>query len=151
MPQKPIPLGEDFIPLGQDFEPEAVPVQSENPLISLWHQANAPMTTLPSQGAHAITGLPNQSRGIADSLGVGGLYDIWDQIQRGGLNVAGDIASGLTSPLNVGMAVASGGTSLAGKAGYGGIASGLNIVNKLLSAPVAAEGAIDTFSPDSTL
>lgn len=130
--QKEIPLGEDFIPLGQDFEPVDESVSEPGFLASLWQKANEPMTTVPGD---IVKSIPDAG------------FSGYDKIR----DIVADIASGLTSPLNAGLAISTGGTSLAARAGARGAASGLNAITKLLSAPVAAEGAIDTFSPDSSL
>lgn len=152
--QKPVVLGDDAIAVGDDAEfasPEFTPTEEPGFLASLWQKANEPMTRVPSELIRSVTELPNQSQEIADLLGLGSVYGAWDRIQRGGLEVAGDITSGLTSPLNAALTVSTLGTGTAARAGMGGLATGLNYVTKALSAPVAAEGAIDTFSPDSSL
>lgn len=63
---------------------------------------------------------------------------------------ASRIAGGLATPLNIGTAALSGGTSLAAKAGMGGLANVLNTGTKISSAPIAAHGAMNVVDPESS-
>lgn len=63
----------------------------------------------------------------------------------------GNVISGLSSPLNLGTAIATGGSSLAARQGLGGAAKGLSLIAKGLAAPMAAHGAYETLRPDATL
>lgn len=105
---------------------------SGNILSSIWKKANEPLITIPGD---VIKSIPD--------AGFSGYNRIRDAV--------GDIASGLTSPLNLGLTVSTLGTGTAANLGRQGLAKGLNYATKALSTPVAVEGAIDTLHPDSSL
>lgn len=58
-------------------------------------------------------------------------------------NFAADLLSSLSSPINLGMAAATGGASMAARAGLPAVAKGLSRGSRALSAPVAAEGVLN--------
>jgi hypothetical protein len=63
----------------------------------------------------------------------------------------GDVLTGFTSPANIAATAAGFGEAGAARAGLPGIAKAIGVGQKVLSAPVVAEGAMHTLSPDSTL
>lgn len=120
-----------------------------------------------------FTGLPDQSTTEQPSSG-GFISDLWNKFENSWINkplvspstlgliqtlgapqsvqypklakIGADLASGLTTPLNIGMTAAGGGEYAAGKLGYPVVKSGLQLVGRALSAPVAIEGAHDIYT-----
>lgn len=70
---------------------------------------------------------------------------------RGALEGIGDLASGLTSPVNIATTLLSGGSSLAAKGGMAGTAAALSAGAKLSAVPGAIHGGYETLRPDATL
>lgn len=69
----------------------------------------------------------------------------------GALQGVGDVLSGLTSPLEVGLAAATGGSSLAAKRGLGTVSKGLATIGAGLSGLESAHGGYEVIRPDATL
>jgi hypothetical protein len=105
---------------------------SKNWFLRAWQAANQPLTDWPSR--------------MAKKLDDAGMHTM----PAGPINVpmtfAGDVLSSLTAPFNLGTAALTGGESIAGKAGLSGLETGLNVVSRALSAPVAAEGLHTMYS-----
>jgi len=139
--QKPIYLDEDTseevssIYLDDSGEPLDVGVkeQPESGLMKAWHTASAPLTEAPSRFARQVSQYINPGSETKGLRGVGSAY----------IEGLGDVISGLSSPLNLGLAGLTGGSSMVARAGLPNIARNLGIGAKILSAPVAAEGAVN--------
>lgn len=101
-----------------------------------WEAINKPLSTIPSQIGEAI-GEPlmswgeNRQGAIPTAARYGGAF----------IKSFGDVSSGMTSPLNLGMTALSGGTSIAARAGAPRIANALNLAARASSVPVMAHGA----------
>jgi hypothetical protein len=64
---------------------------------------------------------------------------------------AGELLSGLSSPLNLGVAAATGGSNVALRAGLPQIARGMSTAGKVASIPMIGHGLERVTSPDATL
>ncbi len=150
-----------------DETPSSIPPSTSNSpttktpgmLSRAWHAISDPLTDIPSRvGQAASEYLTDPRNQIMSPTGQGGIHDIAANalatgrgVVGGMLEGAGNLASGLTSPINLTAAALTGGASLAGRAGYTGAANVANIAARAAMAPVVAHGAVETFSPDSTL
>lgn len=132
--------GDTFIPPDQSSEsttPQVGEPQDDSFLTRAWKAINSPMVDIRS----ATPEVKNATDAFAkDHPYIGGA-----------LNFGTDALSSLTSPLNIATTGAFAGAGAADVAGLPSIAKGLQIGGKVLSAPVTAEGAYNTFSPDSTM
>lgn len=131
-----------------DQNPPIQPTQDESMLSRSWHALSDPITDLPSRFA----------KSVSDFVTTPELSDQGNPIMPylkgaigGGLQGIGDLASGLTSPLNLATTALTMGEAPLLKAGYGGLAKIANIGSKALGAPVAIHGASQILSPETTL
>lgn len=165
MPQQPkvdpnFTPDENFVP-DDDFTPDAPTVEPESPhagfLSSVYHALSDPLTDMPSRiGKSISSGMdsipmiqPNGQGGFRDYLA--GADARAKGFFQGGTEALGDLASGLTSPANIGMTLATGGSSLAAKAGLPEIASLLSYGGKALAVPGAIHGGSEIINPDATM
>lgn len=140
------------------IEPEiAASVSSEipdenNPDISqvkrIWDEMNAPLTDAPSRAARSFSekGLQPLRENIENPF----IASVMG-FQEGAMEGLGDVASSLTSPLNLIATLLSGGSGTTAKAGLTGLGRALGIGGRIASAPVAGHGAINLAHPDSTI
>jgi hypothetical protein len=110
-------------------------------LSKAWHAVSEPLTHAPSEFAKRVSEYINPERTTTGLRGVGSAY----------LESLGNAADTFTSPLSIGLGIASGGASLAGKAALPEIAQGFTTAGRVLSAPITAHGAYGTFRPDASL
>lgn len=96
-----------------------------------WGKASEPLTDAPTRLAERLSRYINPGSETKGIRGVGSAF----------VEGLGHAVSGLSSPLNLGLAALTGGSSTAEKAGMEGLAEGLHTGSRVLSAPVAAEGA----------
>jgi hypothetical protein len=96
-----------------------------------WSKASEPLTDAPTRVAERLSRYINPEGGTKGARGIGSAF----------VEGLGHAVSGLTSPVNLGLAALTGGSSMAEKAGSEEIAEGLHTGARVLSAPVAAEGA----------
>jgi hypothetical protein len=151
----------DIQPLDiQPIESNSTPAQQEEPgfFSKLWHAVGDPVTDAPSRFAHSVSDYITTPSLATSPTGQGGLGDYLAETYArgkgfvgGALQGIGDIASGFTSPLNLAITAATGGSSAALKAGLPEVASGLSLASKALAVPTMAHGAGSMFSPDSTM
>lgn len=113
------------------------PTQDDSFLTRAWKAVNSPMVDIRSATPEVKTATDAFAK---DHPYIGGA-----------LNFGTDALSSLTTPLNMATTGAFAGAGAADLAGLPSIAKGLQIGGKVLSAPVTAEGAYHTFSPDSTM
>lgn len=142
-----------------ELEDSSTPEKPKSFLSRAWSAASSPLTTAPSRFARQVSDYltdPNQQ--IMTPTGEGGVHDFMARnLARvrggiaGGLEGVGDLVSGMSSPINLATTIATLGEGTALKAGYGGIARGLNLTAKALAAPMIVEGGEKVFSPESTL
>jgi hypothetical protein len=101
-----------------------------------WEAINKPLTTIPSQVGEAI-GEPilawgERNQGVIPSIARGtGTF----------IKSFGDVTSGLSSPLNLGITALSGGTGIAARAGAPRVANALNLAARAAAVPQMAHGA----------
>lgn len=107
----------------------------EGLLSSLYHKATAPLTDLPSRFAREVSNYINPDRGTTGIRGVGSAF----------IEGLGDVASGLTSPLNVATAALTAGGSMLPES----IGAASRFGAGVLSAPVAAHGGYELATGDS--
>lgn len=126
-----------------------------------WHMLSDPITDAPSRLARTtsewMTDPRNALFGMQET-GQGGFHDYMANtlaklrgFEAGAVEGAGDLVSGLTSPINLATTALSGGAGYAAKAGLPTVAKAAGVVAKGAGALTAAHGAINTLHPDSTL
>jgi hypothetical protein len=125
--------------------PPKPPVDTRGTLRKVWDAANKPLTTLPSEVAGKV----------ADSIDSPSLdrSPFAAQVEgfAGGVTQGiGDLMSGFTSPINLAGMLASGGSSMAAKAGLPTIAKGLTAAGNLANAAQIPSGAMKVINPNST-
>jgi hypothetical protein len=124
-------------------KPTEAKKQEPSLLNKAWHAISDPLTDAPSRFAHSIS----------DYITTPHLDDAHPMLKgfAGGIiQGVGDLASSLTSPLNLGLSAVGFGEANAAKAGLESLVPTLTRARQALSVPFAAHGAINTFSPDST-
>ncbi len=115
-------------------------------LSKAWHAISDPLTDAPSRFANSVADYidqPSTNRGETSAYLHG--------LVGGSIKGIGDVASGLTSPINLATMLATGGESAAAERGFTGLSNLLGIGAKVASAPMAAHGAEEIFNPESTL
>lgn len=126
-------------------EPVMEKPEPPNFLERAWEVANTPLVSTPeavtsfAEGIDAPTA-DTEPGFLAKLKGFG----------AGATKGVADLVSGLTTPLNLATTVATGGASLAGKAGLSGAAKGLSAAAKALSVPQAVHGGFEMLAPDRT-
>jgi len=155
-PQQPLPEGFEELPEGFEEDtddttslPEGFQLEAEQPepkgfLETLWHAAADPLTEAPSRFAKGVADY------IDDPLSRGSEAHPIKAFTAGAVEGAGNIVSGLTSPINLIAAGLTGGSSVAARAGLGGTARALTLAGRAASAPAVAHGAINLLHPEST-
>lgn len=121
--------------------PESEPVASNEPtmLSNAWSAVNKPLvdvTPMTDRGADYI-----DTPSLDDTPASAG----WKGFAAGALQGLGDVISGLTSPLELGLAAASGGSSLAARRGLSGVAKALAATEGVLGAGEAIHGAGEVY------
>lgn len=142
---------DDFVEDEPDFIPDDIPLQQdEGP--SFWDRISSPLTDLPSRVGRNMANVmdpntveenylsPDNPLSGIETFGRGVNKNI-RQFLAGSTEGTGNLLSSMTSPIDLGAAVLSGGSSMAGRAGYKGLSSGLRALSGAMSAPVAAHGA----------
>lgn len=150
----------------EEFEIEEFPAEPDNRsmLGKGWDLISSPLWEGPSRGARALSGMMAEDRDKIVNAGMGGMQgdNSWlDTLRKlraqsagfaeGGVEGIGDLLSGFTSPVNLAMMLASGGSSAAARAGYQGAAKGLTAASRAASVPVAVHGATEVLGPDKSL
>lgn len=107
-----------------------------------WDTISSPLTDAPSRFAKSVADY------IDNPQGEGGFFH---GLAAGATQGAGDVLSSLTSPVNLALALASGGESLAAKAGLSEVAPLLHKGVQALSLPFAGHGAYEALRPDASL
>jgi hypothetical protein len=167
MPQKPVldlqPIEEDeeldLQPLDLQPVPDAPP---EKGLLGKgWDLISTPLTDAPSRWARDIATTmtdPNNSLFGMQETGKGGVHDYVANtlaklrgFEAGALEGAGDLVSGLTSPINLATTALTAGQGTAAKAGLPAIAKAMSYGGKVAGGLTAAHGASNVLDPNSTL
>lgn len=118
--------------------------EEDTGLYKLWKTATTPLWTMPSQAARHISS--GMNAGLNDSVP----YAQLKGFGAGALEGLGDLASGFSSPLNLATMLASGGSSLAGKAGLSGLMRLLDLAAKGAGSVNIAHGGYQIANPEST-
>lgn len=116
----------------------------------LWDATSEPLTKLPSEFARTISSHIDQPSNEDESY-LSGLKARAKGFLAGATEGLGDLASSMTSPQNLLFMALSGGSSLAEKQGLETVANALKTGERIVSAPVLAHGATQTFGKDKTL
>ena len=136
--------------------------KEESFLNKAWKGISEPLTDLPSRVASSVAGYidkpqlpseyfdPESNLGSIEQLG-NRLAAMNRGFSAGATQSIGDILTSLTSPLNLGTALLSGGTSLAARAGLPAIAKVLNLGIKAGGASMGLHGLGEIISPESSL
>lgn len=154
---KPIPRPEPVQPILSVQEESVSPViPIKKP--SFWDRINEPLTDAPTRAGKFFASKMDQP--TLDSSPTGN--DSWsDTLKKmnamvkgfgaGTTEGLGDLATRMTSPLELGMALASGGASMARRSGLIGLSRGLEAANMLASGAETIHGAGEVIRPDATL
>lgn len=144
----------DLDQYGLPMYPEAQPTA----LGQAWKWASSPLTTVPAEIGKDISNYITTPSLATSPTGEGGLRDFlatnyarMKGFSGGAWKGLGNVASELSSPINLALAGLTGGASLAEKTGLGQIAALAKTGARAASIPFAAEGAQKVFSPESTL
>ena len=115
----------------------SLPTDAQPPS-TLWDRLNAPTVSLPRATTRSLDDAGSDLVRNAGTLGatLRGIRDIWGQA----VNTAAGVVEGASSPMSLAMMAASGGASLAGKAGLFGISQGARLLEAGLSAPYVGHG-----------
>ena len=152
---------EPEIPEPEVIEQLVLP-KEESFLNKAWKGISEPLTDLPSRVASSVAGYidkpqlpseyfdPESNLGSIEQLG-NRLAAMNRGFSAGATQSIGDILTSLTSPLNLGTALLSGGTSLAARAGLPAIAKVLNLGIKAGGAGMGLHGLGEIISPESSL
>lgn len=156
--QKPPDLDDNLNPVDEqppDLDDTGAPTISEPSFLSkAWSAISEPLTDLPSRFASSVAESIDPKQGeawtIPESIPfIGGMAP--RGFVAGATQGIGDIASSMTSPINLGTAALTGGASLAGKSGLNTLAQGLKTGARLTSAPVIAHGASTVLDPNTDM
>lgn len=142
-------------------EPPTAPRMSmaqNKPEPTLLEKIDTPLTDLPSRAARPVADMMDQPILNASPEGNNGLLDklkVFNSQLRGfgagALQGLSDVATRMTSPLELGMAAATGGASIARRGGLRGLSMGLEAANLLGSSADAGLGAKEIIeSPDNS-
>lgn len=146
--------GDDEFEIIEEPAPVQQPIQKPKPQLlgldepvkaepTLWEKLDTPLTDLPSRVAKVG----------ADKIDEPELNSSFPRLKgfaAGALQGAGDLFTRMTSPLELGMALASGGASIARRGGLSGLSRGLEAANMALSGAEALHGAGEVIRPDAT-
>ena len=115
----------------------SLPTDAQPPS-TLWDRLNAPTVSLPRATTRSLDDAGSDLVRNAGTLGatLRGIRDIGGQA----VNTAAEVVEGASSPMSLAMMAASGGASLAGKAGLLGISQGARVLEAGLSAPYVGHG-----------
>src|SRR5438132_234107 len=97
----------------------------------IWKKISEPITEAPTKFAEKVSEYINPERTVKGIRGIGSAY----------IEGLGHTISGLSSPLNLALTAATGGAG-ATESAFPRVASALRTGSRVLSAPIAAEGAI---------
>ena len=140
---------EDTGDIWEDVElPETEPVsESETPslLSRAWSALNKPLVDLAPIAKKASDWITTPE---LDDFGITSRVK---GFTGGAIEGLGDVISGFTSPIELGMAATTGGSSIAAKRGFGTAAKGLSAIGAGLSGLESAHGGYETLRPDATL
>lgn len=130
------PAGDEWQDTGEVWEdvPEEPVVEERGMVGRAWDALNKPLVDLSPAASRAANFIDEPS--LDDTPASAG----WKGFAAGAIQGLGDVVSGLTSPLELGLAAASGGSSLAAKRGLSGVAKGLAATEGLLGAAESAHG-----------
>jgi hypothetical protein len=129
---------DDILAEARRRESEA-PAEEPSMLKKAWDWANTPLTDAPSRLASKEADFIDQ-RSLNESPTAARLKGFVAGAEQG----AGNLVSGLSSPLNLALTALSGGASAAGSRGMLGISRAARAAEAALNAPIAAEGAYNT-------
>lgn len=155
-PEQPPDLDDNGSPVvNEPVKQHAIPSPPEAFLSSIYHQLSDPLTDAPSR---ATKWLSEHQPAAEQMRGDNSWHDTFAKIdnQMRGFNqgageAIGDLVSGLSSPANLGMAIASGGSSMAGKAGLSSVAKLLLGTSRGLAIPGMIHGGSEVIDPESTI
>src|SRR5215471_7667376 len=124
MSSGPPPAGEQVSPYKEFFD--TISGYIPDSVKKAWTFANTPLTDYPTRAANqlsdaGISMLPAGPIPIPTKLG-------------------GEFVTSMLSPLGLTMTALTGGENIAGRAGYDALATGMNLANRAVSAPIAIEG-----------
>jgi hypothetical protein len=136
----------DIQPMQQNTAPQPPPEEEPGMVSRAWHMLADPLTDAPSRFA----------QGVEDYITTPGANDsMMGSMARGFLGGAakglGDVASSMTSPMNLATTIASGGASLAAGAEMPMVARGLSMVGKAAGGLTALHGGGQVINPASSL
>ena len=122
---------------------------------TFWQRIDEPLTDLPSRAARPVANMMDQPILNASPEGNDGLLDklkVFNSQLRGfgagAVQAVGDFATRMTSPLELGMTLATGGASIARRGGLMGLSRGLEAANLLGSTVDAGLGAKEIIQAD---
>ena len=122
--------------------PEVEPVVTKSEP-TLWERANTPLLDV-----------NKIAKPVVDKIDEPSLDSSFPRLKgfgAGALQGATDLVTRMTSPLELGMALASSGASIARRGGLAGLSKGLEAANMALSGAEALHGASEVIRPDATL
>lgn len=150
----PEPVSSKFIP---DESPIQQSVQSEPEQSMLsrgYHLLTDPLTDAPTRAAKWIN---ERNAEVTPDVGMQGDNSWSDTFKKlkaqmgggneGSLQAVGDLASGLSSPGNIALTLATGGQNIAEKAGYDTLVKALGYGAKAIAAPGVVHGASELLDP----
>lgn len=115
-----------------------------------WDAISEPITDLPSRFARQVSDYIDQPVSRDDTY-LSGVLARGKGFVAGATEGIGDAVSGLTSPLNLATAIASGGSSLAASAKLPTIAKGIGSVAKIAGGLTALHGGTEVLNPNATM
>jgi len=131
---------------------QKIPSAPEAFLSSIYHQLSDPLTDAPSRAGKFLASHQPKAE---DIRGDNSWHDTFAKIdnQVRGFNQSategiGDLISGLSSPANIGMTLATGGSNIAGRTGLSSVANLLSMGGKALAVPGMIHGASQVASTD---
>lgn len=145
--------------LHKDYESGKYDKHEPSMLSKALDTISEPLTDAPSRFANTVSQYmtdPNQQ--IMQETGQGGMHDYFANtlaklrgFEAGAVEGVGNLASSLTSPINLATTALTGGSSMAAKAGLPAIARGLLLGAKGAGLLTAGHGASNVISPESTM
>ena len=111
-----------------------------------WKAISEPLTDLPSKFASSVADYID-----APSLERSPMMARIQGFGAGAIQGLGDIASSLTSPINLATTALTAGSGMAAKQGLSTIAKGLSIGSKIAAAPMVAHGGMQVLDPETSL
>lgn len=155
MPQKPTGINWDGLPdqkapTGIDWSMLPDTEEPKGFLGQLWSAVSEPLWNAPREWARETAMSMTDPRKRLDAQGNVRPMHPLASFGAGVLEGVGGVASDLTSPINIGATLASGGSYGAARAGLPQIARGLNTAARVVSAPVAVHGGMVATDPNAS-